>query len=548
VTRHFLSKNGVRSIHAERAPVKIILGLANKLFLRDNAPTAMNFSRGKCVVLHDFARFEGKVDSMQQATFKIRRKIIVAFLFCLLSTFLFALLSFQVHRDIGRRLRLVEVADDLINNILELRRFEKNFFLYKERSSLQEALSYASRVEELYLRNRSHIVLLKKEGAGRSFSEMLRRYKESLSELQAGLQEKPAAGRGASISTQEESLRKIGQELLNTATTWAKEERSRIDTLFRQAMYLFVVSMLLFVVLGIAVAAYLSRLLTRPLVQMQQAMEKIALGDFTPIPEGPTHSEEFLPLFRAFNRMIHELEERQEQLVHARKISAIGTFTSGIAHELNNPVNNIVLTAEALKEEYDELDREEALGMIQDILVQSDRASEIIRNLLDFSRSERPEMVSVSVRDVIGDTLRLVRNQLLLSGVDEVTEIPESLPSVCGDYKSLQQVFLNLFINAVQAMPQGGRITTRAGLSDDGDYVKVEVADNGGGIANENLPHIFDPFFTTKEVGKGTGLGLSVTYGILQKHRGRIDIQSHEGAGTTVTVLLPVEKDLCLMD
>jgi signal transduction histidine kinase len=313
-------------------------------------------------------------------------------------------------------------------------------------------------------------------------------------------------------------------------------------------MYLFVVSMLLFVVLGIAVAAYLSRLLTRPLVQMQQAMEKIALGDFTPIPEGHTHSEEFLPLFRAFNRMIHELEERQEQLVHARKISAIGTFTSGIAHELNNPVNNIVLTAEALKEEYDELDREEALGMIQDILVQSDRASEIIRNLLDFSRSERPEMVSVSVRDVIGDTLRLVRNQLLLSGVDEVTEIPESLPSVCGDYKSLQQVFLNLFLNAAQAMPQGGKISTRAGLSDDGDYVKVEVADNGGGISDENLPHIFDPFFTTKEVGKGTGLGLSVSYGILQKHRGRIDIQSHEGAGTTVTILLPVEKAPCLMD
>ncbi len=485
---------------------------------------------------------------MQQATFKIRRKIIVAFLFCLLSTFLFALLSFQVHRDIGRRLRLVEVADDLINNILELRRFEKNFFLYKERSSLKEALSYVNRVEGLYLKNRSHIMLLKQEREGQSFSEMLRRYKQSLSELQSGLPEKPAPGRGASISKEEESLRKVGQELLNTATTWAKEERSRIDTLFRQAMYLFVVSMLLFVVLGIAVAAYLSRLLTRPLVQMQQAMEKIALGDFTPIPEGQTHSEEFLPLFRAFNRMIHELEERQEQLVHARKISAIGTFTSGIAHELNNPVNNIVLTAEALKEEYDELDREEALGMIQDILAQSDRASEIIRNLLDFSRSERPEMVSVSVRDVIGDTLRLVRNQLLLSGVDEVTEIPESLPSVCGDYKSLQQVFLNLFINAVQAMPQGGRLSTRAGLSDDGDYVKIEVTDNGGGIANENLPHIFDPFFTTKEVGKGTGLGLSVTYGILQKHRGRIEIQSHEGEGTTVTILLPVEKDSCLMD
>jgi signal transduction histidine kinase len=479
---------------------------------------------------------------MQQAKFKIRRKIIVAFLFCLLSTFFFALLSFQVHRDIGRRLRLVEVADDLINNLLELRRFEKNFFLYKERAGLVEAMSYVYRVEALYSKNKSHIMRLKQAGEGRSFVEMLEEYKRILSDLQSSHRPKLGARRGGDVSPQEESLRTIGQDLLNMATTWAEEERVRIDTLFRRAMYLFVVSMFLFVALGVSVAAYLSRLLTRPLVQMQQAMEKIALGDFTPIPEEETHSEEFLPLFRAFNRMIHELEERQEQLVQARKISAIGTFTSGIAHELNNPVNNIVLTAEALKEEYDDLDRDEMLGMIQDILAQSDRASEIIRNLLDFSRSERPEMVPVSVKDVIGDTLRLVRNQLLLSGIDETTEISEGLPSIRGEYKSLQQVFLNLFINAVQAMPGGGRINTRAGLSDDGRYVKIEVADTGGGIAEENLPRIFDPFFTTKEVGKGTGLGLSVTYGILQKHRGGIEVESEVGKGTTITVLLPVEE------
>jgi two-component system NtrC family sensor kinase len=496
----------------------------------------------------DHRRFARKANVMKHATFKIRRKIIVAFLFCLVSTFLFAILSFQVHRDIGRRLRLVEVADDLINNLLEVRRFEKNFFLYKQRDSLKEALSYVRGVEELYEKNRSRIELLKHERERRSFVKTLRMYKQTLTNIEAELTEKRAVVRGPGISNPEEMCRKLGQDLLNVATTWAKEERSRIDILFRRAMYLFIVSMVLFAVLGIVVAAYLSRLLTRPLYQMQQAMEKIARGDFTPIPDGQTYSEEFIPLFRAFNRMIHELEERQEQLVHARKISAIGTFTSGIAHELNNPVNNIVLTAESLKEEYDELDRDEALGMIQDIIVQSDRASEIIKNLLDFSRSERPEMVSVPVGAVIGDTMRLVRNQLLLYGVEEVTEIPEGLPPVRGEYKSLQQVFLNLFINAIQAMPQGGAITTRAGLSDDGQQVKVEVMDTGNGIAEENLPHIFDPFFTTKEVGKGTGLGLSVTYGIIQKHGGQINVQSSEGVGTKITVLLPVENDSCVKD
>jgi len=343
-------------------------------------------------------------------------------------------------------------------------------------------------------------------------------------------------------------LRIIGQDLLDMATAWTREERSKIDQLFRQALYLFASSMSFFGVLGIVVAFYISRKLTRPLIQMQQAMEKIAHGDFTPIPQEQCTSEEFIPLFRAFNRMIQELEERQEQLVQARKISAIGTFTSGIAHELNNPVNNIVLTAEALKEDFGELEREESLGMIQDIIAQSERASEIIKNLLDFSRSERPEMVGVSIASVIQDTMRLVRNQLLMAGVEEETNVPDDLPLVRGDYKGLQQVFLNLFINSIQAMPAGGRLTTKADTSNGRGWVKIAVSDTGGGIDPDNLPRIFDPFFTTKEVGKGTGLGLSVTYGILQKHGGSIEVHSEKGVGTTFTVVLPCENQECAME
>ena len=202
------------------------------------------------------------------------------------------------------------------------------------------------------------------------------------------------------------------------AESWAKEERSAIDRLFQRAMYLFFVSMLVFVILGVLVAWYISRLLVRPMFQMQQAMEKIAHGDFTPIPEPECHSEEFFTLFRAFNRMIHELEEHQEQLLQSRKIAAIGTLTSGIAHELNNPINNIVLTAETLKEDFSHLGQEEALGMIQDILMQSERASEIVKGLLDFSRSEQPEFEAVAIAGLIEDTLKLVRNQLMLSGIE----------------------------------------------------------------------------------------------------------------------------------
>ena len=352
-------------------------------------------------------------------------------------------------------------------------------------------------------------------------------------------------GRGAELgdfSALEDSLRNQGQELLNIAENWEKEERRQIDHLFQRAMQLFFGSVVVFLILGIMVAFYMARLLVRPLFQMQQAMDKIAHGDFTPIPEPESRSEEFFALFRAFNRMIHELEVHQEQLVQSRKIAAVGTLTSGIAHELNNPINNIVLTAETLKEDFSTLGQEEALGLIQDILVQSERASEIVKGLLDFSRSEHPEFEPLAITTVIQDTLKLVRNQLSLSGIQVEEEFPSDLPPIHGDRKSLQQVFLNLFINAIQAMLNGGTLTIKAS-SEDGQWLKVEVIDTGVGIEPEHLPRIFDPFYTTKQVGRGTGLGLSVTYGIVEKHGGHIEVQSQKGKGSTFTVILPVHQE-----
>jgi signal transduction histidine kinase len=477
---------------------------------------------------------------MKQTTFRIRRRIIQAFLFCVLGVLIFAGLSFQTHREIGRRLKLVELADDLVNNILEIRRFEKNFFLYKKPDSLKEARAYLERVDQICCRPNEGILKLKKGPQKAQFQQTIQLYRETFKKIEALGQESASGLQSPDFSPLEESLRNLGQELMSMAERWAREERIAIDHLFLQALYLFVTSMLVFVILGVLVAWYISRLLVRPLFQMQQYMEKIAHGDYTTIPESECKSQEFFTLFRAFNRMIQELEHHQEQLVQSGKIAAIGTLTSGVAHELNNPINNIVLTAESLKEDFAHLGQEEALEMIQDILVQSGRASDIVKNLLDFSRSEQPEFEEVSISNIIRDTLKLVQNQLTLSGIEVKRDLAPDLPYILGNVKTLQQVFLNLFINAIQAMKNGGILSIRGLVSEDRHWLKVEVTDTGAGIAPDDLPHIFEPFYTTKEVGRGTGLGLSVSFSIAQKHGGHIEVKSQVGQGSIFTVFLPV--------
>jgi signal transduction histidine kinase len=237
--------------------------------------------------------------------------------------------------------------------------------------------------------------------------------------------------------------------------------------------------------------------------------------------------------------MIQELERRQDELVESRKMAAIGTLTSGIAHELNNPLNNILLTAEAMKEELAKLNQGELAEMADDILSESERASEIVRDLLDFARSERPSLEEINVGELLQQTLRLVSNQAAVANIEVEVRIEEGIPSIYGERRSLQQVFLNLFVNAIQAMPNGGTLTVRAHKVPGTRDVAVVVSDTGVGIPSEYLSRIFDPFFTTKEVGRGTGLGLTVAYGIVEKHGGKIEVESQVGRGTTFTVVLP---------
>jgi two-component system NtrC family sensor kinase len=243
----------------------------------------------------------------------------------------------------------------------------------------------------------------------------------------------------------------------------------------------------------------------------------------------------------AINRMLDELTVRQQQLLQSRKMAAVGTLTSGVAHELNNPLNNISLTVETLLDDFEDMEEERKKTLLEDIFTQVQRASATVKNLLDFTRKDQPVFTAVEVPGLLEASLRLVRNELALARVEATMDVAPDLPPVNGNPRNLQQVFLNLFLNAMEAMPDGGalRITARPRNGS----VRISVQDTGSGIAAEHLDQVFEPFFTTKEAGEGTGLGLSVSYSIVEKHGGRLEVESQTGRGTTFTVTLPAARD-----
>jgi two-component system, NtrC family, sensor kinase len=226
-------------------------------------------------------------------------------------------------------------------------------------------------------------------------------------------------------------------------------------------------------------------------------------------------------------------------MVQSHKLRAVGTLTAGVAHELNNPINNITLTAHLLLEDYAELSDGERLEMIEDLVSQADRSQSIVRNLLDFARESESKIEPLDLGALIEETIKLAGNQIKLSSARLDISIVPNLPRIHGDHQQLVQVFLNILLNALDVIPKKGRIQISV-APEEPNFLAVKLTDNGPGIPEYILPNIFDPFFTTKGQGKGTGLGLSVSQGIIARHGGQIRVSSKEGIGTTFTVILPI--------
>jgi PAS domain S-box-containing protein len=228
----------------------------------------------------------------------------------------------------------------------------------------------------------------------------------------------------------------------------------------------------------------------------------------------------------------------EDQLIQSEKLTSIGLLAAGVAHEVNTPLAVVSSYSQML---YKQLHQEDPKAKILDkIIKQSFRASEIVNSLLNFSRTSGSEFRLVDLHGVVGDTLSLLEHQFKTAKVRVQREFSSNVAQVFGNPGKLQQVFLNLFINAKDAMPNGGDLLVKTSSHD--SVFRIEVVDSGVGIAEEHLKKVYDPFFTTKELGRGTGLGLSVTYGIIQEHSGKISVDSKPGNGTRFTLEFPAAR------
>ncbi len=433
---------------------------------------------------------------------------------------------------------LIEKFDDFRESILEMRRYEKNFIYFKDAGSLNETVFYFFRIEDFSRDLAKDVVRV--VGADK-FSE----FQNDLTDYKTILDQSLKRVKTGKTELNVERIRTKGKKMVDFANELIIAKRQRIQKAINRIGIIPVVFLVSFIVFVVLILQLISKGILKPVALMQQATEEAARGTFKPIVYESEREDEVTHLIETFNEMAKQLETKQEQLLQSRKMASIGTLTSGIAHELNNPLNNISLTAESLMEDFTEMTAAEASEMMLEILAQADRAGQVVKNLLEFSRTERPLLLELCIDDVLDRTMKLIKNQIMVTGIYLKRENSKDLPPIKGRSQDLQQAFINILLNSIQAMKDlSGEniITIRTGPGPDG-YIRIDFSDTGVGIKPEDMKHIFDPFYTTKPVGRGTGLGLSLVYGIIRTHGGYVEVKSDRNIGTTFSIYLPTAEN-----
>jgi len=560
---------------------------------------------------------------------KIRDKLFLGFSLYMLLAIIMAFFSYKELRSINTRLISVEVVDDIANSILEIRRHEKNYLLFKNEESLKEIRSYhidlnknidnikseiiteigtatytmlkntmsnyellidnlsktfqseeklalltgttGTRIEHrlsgrelsdfLTLRRHEKNILLYKDQLNyeifESFSPLNLRNDKEVSEYRTIVRKLFMSYKDEKDLT--DNIRLKGRELQSITKNLSKKEREYIDVTLKKAGKFLFYGLITIILLGIIINIKLSRNIAIPIKKLEEITKKISAGDYSDLME-VKGSDEIASLEISFNQMekklletkfslehaIQKLHEKQSQLVAAEKLATLGTFAAGVAHEINNPLAIINEKAGLMKDILEMAEdfkyKSKFLDQVDAITESVKRCRNITHRILGFARKTEVSIEVFDINDIINELKGFLEKEVQLKNIQLEMNLSENLPKVRSDRGQLQQIFLNIAKNAIDAVDNGGVVAIFTGTKDP-STVRVAMQDNGHGISDDALKHIFEPFFTTKEKGKGTGLGLSITYGIIKNLGGDIHVESEVNKGTTFVIELPINPE-----
>jgi C4-dicarboxylate-specific signal transduction histidine kinase len=433
--------------------------------------------------------------------------------------------------EIGRRIEKV-LSNSELQTFLILRRHEKNLIIHRDSSSF-----------DIFMQTYS---LMK------STTETdLSRYAASAEKLFAVYREDKLL---------EEELLTSASIIQTFTDTILQGEREDIDSLLTLSMNLLLASLAIVIVIGAVINARLAATIAAPIKEIRKFAVRVAGGDFSQTLE-VKGSQEFVSLEEALNQMalklkdtvsslelaIRNLHDKQGQLVEAEKLASLGRIAAGVAHEINNPLAIINekagLMQDLLAMSADFEQKQHISAQIEGITGSVNRCRTITHRLLGFARRMDITIEPLNLNEAIRETITFLKSEILSKAAQLDLNLAEDLPEIRSDKIQLEQVFLNLIKNAVDAVTTGGEIAITTSRKDEGS-VQVFISDNGEGIPKDKLNHIFEPFFTTKGRDRGTGLGLFVSHAILRKLGCRIQVQSEVGKGTTFTLDIPIKPTL----
>ena len=549
---------------------------------------------------------------------KIREKLLFGFGFYMFLAVILGFLGYKDLQTITKRLVLVEHADDLTNTILEIRRYEKNYLLFRDTASLQEVKKYLGALrknvenirveitkeigtahyemtihaiadyERLFdritenVRSQEQLSLMVRTTARRIEQRLpntslqkflvLRRYEKNFMVYQDAPTHKtfidtyktfPADKEIDNYAilvsklyelykdekTSIEMLRLKAREIQSFTENLSKKERTDISAIIKKSMWMLFLALLTIIILGTIINIKLATSIALPIRKLEKITKKIASGDFSEAIE-VSGRDEIASLERSFNQMeeklksamdslgktVEMLQEKQAQLVESEKLASIGKLAAGIAHEINNPLTSVLTFSSLLLEQCPEDDPRH--GRLKMIVKETTRARNIVRHVLSFAKEAPLRAEKININKPVTEIVESLIAQEAFKGIELDLDLANDLPDIFIDPVQIGQVVLNILLNATHAIISPGKIqvSTRAA----GNFIELIVSDTGKGIPEEHLQKIFDPFFTTKDKSKGTGLGLAVSYGIIKKHGGDIEVRSTVNEGSTFIVRLPL--------